>query len=132
MFRTLLVLALISAVPASADAAIASPMHLTLEQETALHCSAVFAIISREQAQHAPVSETLPHVGARGREYFVVTTAQLIDQTSATHQQVAALFKSRHAQALSGLTGVADPVTARAAMLEPCLVLLAATLGKGG
>ena len=128
MIRSLLSLALVAAAPALAGAAIASPMHLTIEQETALHCSAVFAIVSREQAQHAPVAETLPHIGTRGREYFVLTSAQLMDQTSATREQVASLFKSRHAQALSDLTGAADPVAARRTMLEPCLVRLAATV----
>ncbi|MEO7247109.1 MAG: hypothetical protein ABIW31_01535 [Novosphingobium sp.] len=128
MIEPLLPVALLVAAPIHADAPAASPMPLTIEQETALRCSAVFAIVSREQARHALVSEGLPQPGLRGREYFVVTTARLMDETSAMRAQVAALFKSRHAQIMAELAAAKDPRAARAAMLTPCLALLEAEL----
>ena len=137
MVKVLIPLLLLSAapVPASADpnanVPAGAPIRLTISQETALRCSALFAIVSSEQARHAAVSEGLPQPGLRGREYFVVTTGGLMDKTNASRQQVVALFKARHGQIMAEMTSAKDPRAARAAILTPCLALLGDELGNG-
>ncbi len=130
MMKALLSLALLASAPVFAEALVAPPIPLTIAQEAALRCSAVFAIVSSEQARHAAVSEGLAQPGLRGREYFVVTTVALMDETSANRQQVAAMFKSRHTQISAELSSAKDPRGARAAMLTPCLALLDGELGN--
>ena len=134
MVKAFIPILLLSAANAigQANAPADPPIQLTIAQETALRCSAVFAIVSSEQARHAAVSEGLPQPGLRGREYFVVTTAALMDETNASRQQVVALFKARHGQIMAELTSAKDPRAARAAILAPCLSLLGDELGKDG
>jgi len=120
------------ALAGSAQAASPAPLpKLNLQQETALRCSAVFALVSGEQARNAPVSAALPKLDGRAREYFVVTTARLMDETGASRDGVAALTRSRFIQVRDELTKAKDPVAARRAMLTPCLSLLDSELGPG-
>lgn len=124
MIRLPLIAALFLAAPLSAADELASPHHVTLDQEAALRCSAVFAIVSAEQAHKDPVAASLPPLGNRGREYFVRTTARLMDESGATREHVRAMFRSRYDQVRSTLTTARDPVAARRSMLEPCMALL--------
>lgn len=124
MIRLALIAALAAAsVPAAAQE-MASPHHVTLEQETALRCSAVFAIVGAEQARKDPVSASLPRLGNRGREYFVRTTARLMDESGATREHVKSMFRSRYEQVRAEFSGARDPVAVRKAMMEPCMNLL--------
>ncbi len=118
------------ALAGSAQAASPPPLpKLNLQQEAALRCSAIFALVSGEQARNAPVSAALPKLDARAREYFVVTTARLMDETAASRDGVAALTRSRFAQVRDELGKAKDPAAARRAMLTPCLSLLDSELG---
>ncbi|MBS0475184.1 MAG: hypothetical protein JSR28_08545 [Proteobacteria bacterium] len=94
---------------------------LDLEQETTVRCAAAFAIVSSEQGKGSGIAAQWPALGTRGREFFVRTGAQLMDETGATRPQVQALF----ARAAGELR--ADP-QALSAKLEglraPCLSLL--------
>lgn len=102
---------------------------LNLQQETGLRCSAIFALVSGEQARNDVASASLPKLDARAREYFVVTTARLMDETGASRETVTALTRSRYAQVVYELVKAKDPVAARRAMLTPCLSLLGSELG---
>lgn len=102
---------------------------LSLQQEAALRCSSVFALVSGEQARNAPASAALPKLDARAREYFVVTTARLMDETGSSRDTVSAFTRSRYAQVASELAKAKDPAAARRAILTPCQSLLEAELG---
>lgn len=104
------------------------PIKLNLEQETALRCSAAFALVAYDQSRKAPGSERYPALGMRGREYFVLTTADLMDATGATREQVQVMFKSRVGSLQQGSIEAKDPVAFVKATLTPCLALLDAAL----
>ena len=113
------------ALAGSAQAGSPAPLpKLNLQQEAALRCSAVFALVSGEQVRNAPTSTGLPKLDARAREYFVVTTARLMDETGASRDAVTALTRSRYAQVRDEMAKAKDPVAARRAILTPCLSLL--------
>ena len=114
--------------PAAAQAPRAAEPSLSLGQETALRCSAVFGIIAGEQARKAPGANAYPPLGQRGREYFVRNAARLMDETGATREQVAAMMQSRVRQLQSKTANSPDPFAAVKAALTPCLVLLDAEL----
>lgn len=108
--------ALALAAPAAAQDA-AAPAPLSLEQRTAMRCSAAFAVgaVLQSRGQHAD----WPPLATRGREYFVRVSAQLMDQTGRTREQVAEELTAQ-AQELR------NPA-ALAAAIPPCLLLLDAS-----
>jgi hypothetical protein len=71
---------------------------LTAEQQTLLHCSATFALVSGRQ--HAGDKEALafPDITARGREYFVRALVQLMDEAGLDHDIVAKLVQQEAAK----------------------------------
>ena len=71
---------------------------LTDAQQTLLHCSATFALVSGRQ--HAGDKEALafPDVTTRGREYFVRALVQLMDEAGLDHDTVARLVQAEAAQ----------------------------------
>jgi hypothetical protein len=71
---------------------------LTAEQQTLLHCSATFALVSGRQ--HAGDKEALafPDITARGREYFVRALVQLMDEAHLDHDTVAKLVQAEAAK----------------------------------
>jgi hypothetical protein len=71
---------------------------LTVAQQTLLHCSATFALVSGRQ--HAGDKEALafPDVTARGREYFVRALVQLMDEAGLDHETVARLVQAEAAK----------------------------------
>jgi hypothetical protein len=71
---------------------------LTAEQQTLLHCSATFALVSGRQ--HAGDKEALafPDITARGREYFVRALVQLMDEAHLDHDTVARLVQAEAAK----------------------------------
>lgn len=108
--------ALVLAAPAAAQQA-APPAPLSLEQKTALRCSAAFAVGAVLQSRGEGAD--WPALATRGREYFVRVSAQLMDQTGRTREQVAEELTAQ-AQELR------DPAVLGAAM-PPCLLLLEAS-----
>lgn len=109
---------------AAQAAANAAPPVLTLEQETAVRCSAAFAIVTAEQAAGTGAAAGWPVLGARGREYFVRTGARLMDETGADRQTVGELF-NRSAVELRA-DGQLKPRLD--ALRTPCLAMLDLTV----
>ena len=90
---------------------------LGFEQQTALRCSAAFALVAAAQ-QNGDMSE-FPQLGQRGREFFVQSAARIMDETGMDRAGLAAAVK-KHANDL------ADPADLRAVM-PGCLLLLDAS-----
>jgi hypothetical protein len=106
------------AVPAAAQVS-AVPPQLTLEQSTALRCSAAFAIVAADQAAGDAKALAFPPLAQRGREFFVRASAQLMDETGVTRADVAALLQDEaQRQRGSGTT---------AEIMPACLLLLDAS-----
>lgn len=110
----LFVPALLVAVPTSAQ----TPP-LTMEQSTALRCSAAFALVAHGQANGNTDALKYPALGERGREYMVRSSARIMDDTGMTRDQVAAAL-SAEAQKLWD-----EELLAK--VMPPCLALLDAS-----
>lgn len=106
--------ATVIAAPAAQTAQAAAP-RLNLEQQAALRCSAAFAVVAAIQQQGG--AQEYPPMADRGREFFVRTSARLMDDTGLDHDGVAALLRNE-ANRL-----VADPGQLKAVM-PGCLLLL--------
>lgn len=116
MLPFLLIAAL--AVPAAAQVPAAAPQ-LTLEQSTALRCSAAFAIVAADQAAGNAKALAFPPMAQRGREFFVRASAQLMDEAQVTRADVAALLQTEaQRQRDTGTT---------AEIMPACLLLLDAS-----
>jgi hypothetical protein len=92
-------------------------------QQAALHCSAVFARIAHERTDPA-MAARLPDLGQRGSEYFVVTSARLMDETGAARPQVEQLFRGALTEVDRKLEAAPDRSAALTAALAPCRTLL--------
>lgn len=119
MTLRLLPLAVLAATPAAAQIAPEQgpPGPLSLQQSTALRCSAAFALGAAMQSRGEGAD--WPALAPRGREFMVRASAQVMDETGRTREQVAA-----------ELTGQAKSLAepgALAAAMPPCLLLLAAS-----
>ena len=108
-------LALLLAAPAFAQAP--EPAPLTLQQASALKCSAAFALGAAMQARGE--GSEWPALNPRGREFFVRASAQLMDETGWSRDLVS-LKLQEQAKLL------AEPGALVAAM-PPCLLLLDAS-----
>jgi hypothetical protein len=105
---------LFAAAPIAAQTA---PPPLTLEQQAALRCSAAFAVGAALQ-QRGQGGEW-PPLASRGREFFVRVSAQLMDDTGRTREQVGAELAGQARQ-------LGDPAALRATM-PACLLMLDAS-----
>lgn len=84
-----------ASVPAFAQtAAPQASSNLTLEQQTSLRCAAAFAIVSNGQAIGNADALKYPELNARGREFFVRSSARIMDQTGMTRNEVAAALQA--------------------------------------
>ncbi len=119
MIARLLPFALLAAVPAAAQTAPEQgpPPPLSLQQTTALRCSAAFAIGAAAQARGKGAQ--WPALLPRGREFLVRVSAQVMDETGRTRDQVAA--------ELTGQAKALGEPGALAAAMPPCLLLLDAS-----
>jgi hypothetical protein len=75
------------AVPATAQSD-----QLTMEQSTAIRCSAAFAIVANDQAAGNRQALQYPPLAKRGREYMVRSSARLMDERQISRDAVAALL----------------------------------------
>jgi len=66
---------------------------LTLEQSSALRCSVAFGIVHRQQAGGDASAAQYPAMATRGQEFFVRTTARLMDDLDADRETLMALVK---------------------------------------
>ena len=113
----LVLLGLALGTPAAAQEVPPAPKPLSLEQRTALKCSAAFAIgaVLQQRGGHAD----WPPLAARGREFFVRVSAQVMDETGRNREQVASELTAEARE-------LADPA-ALSATMPPCLLLLDAS-----
>lgn len=110
------------AMPASA---LRGPLpKLNLAQEAALRCSAVFGLIAYDQQRAAPGAGDYPPLVVRGREFFVRTTARLMDETGASREAVQALLKQRVDELQMGSMKSKDPKGFVGRMVTSCRPLL--------
>ncbi|WP_306094352.1 hypothetical protein [Qipengyuania flava] len=115
---TPLVLALAQA---AAPAPAAPPLpDLTLEQASALRCSVAFGLVHQKQRAGDGSASDYPVMAQRGQEFFVRTTARLMDETGADRETVMALVMREHA-ALGETPGRVDDV------MPACLLMLDAS-----
>ncbi|MFM5908659.1 MAG: hypothetical protein ACKOPO_13915 [Novosphingobium sp.] len=97
---------------------------LSLMQETALRCSAAFGLVAHDQSRGAPGSANYPALGKRGREYFVRTTARLMDETGATRDQVQVLLRQRVDALQKGAIESRNPAEFVSRTIKACMPLL--------
>ena len=90
---------------------------LSMEQRTALRCSAAFAIVSTLQARGEATE--YPALGKRGREFFVRSAARIMDEAGLTRADLGAAMQGE-ALALSS-----DGALERT--MPACLLLLDAS-----
>lgn len=88
MIRSLHLAALLLATPLAAQdpqptADPAAVPQLSLEQRMLLRCSAAFALAANRQAAGEGWALAYPPLADSGREFFVLATAQLADETGA-------------------------------------------------
>ena len=109
-----LVAILLAAAPAPEQAP-----NLSQESRALLRCSAAFALVSGRQAQGDPAALRWPALETRGREFFVRSLAQLMDETGLDRDGIAWLA-AFEAKAMRD-SGEADK------MMPACLVMLEAS-----
>lgn len=119
MYRYIALVAAALAIPAIAqDVPVQGPPKpLTIEQGTAMKCSAAFALVAARQAGGGGAE--WPAMMPRGREFMVRASAQLMDDTGRTREQIAAELTAQARE-------LREP-GALAAVMPPCLLLLDAS-----
>lgn len=100
---------------------------LNLEQKTMLRCSAAFAITAGEQARGVPAAQAFPPLAQRGKEFFVQSSARLMDELKLSREQVQALYKAEVEHLQIDGTGTDNRQKTMAAIMRPCLMLLDAS-----
>lgn len=108
-----------SALTGSAQAQQPAAPELTIQQKTALRCSTAFAVVAKKQALGDPAVADYPPLGERGREFFVRSSAQIMDETGMSREAVAELLAAEIAALQE--PGALDEV------MPPCLLLLDAS-----
>ena len=112
--------ALLTAIPAAAQEAAPAegPVRpLSMQQQAALKCSAAFAVGATQQERGRNLA--WPQLAQRGKEFFVRSSAAIMDETGWSREQVAAELTAQ-ARVLT------RPGELEAAM-PPCLLLLDAS-----
>ena len=127
-FAALAALAVGSAAPAADPAGPA----LSAEQALSLRCSAAFAILGNEQQRGVAAAKAYPDVGKRGREFFVLSGARLMDELDLSREQLQALLRTEAETLQAERAKAADPAVQMRRTLGPCFGLLEATLPVGG
>jgi hypothetical protein len=98
-----------------------APPQLSAEQTAALHCSVTFGLVAGGQDRGEAWAMKFPPMEPRGKEFFVRTMAQLMDDLSMTRDQVGAM-------ALADLQDITANGTDEAEKAMPaCLMLLDAS-----
>jgi len=99
--RYLLAALAVLAAPAAAQRPVppaATVPQLTADQQTLLHCSALFALVSGRQHAGDKAALAFPDVTAKGREYFVRALVELMDEAHLDHDTVARLVQAEAAR----------------------------------
>ena len=109
--------------PAPPPEPAAEPAPLSLESRTALRCSAAFAIVADGQARGNKDALVWPALGERGREFFVRTSARVMDDTGMDRAAVANELQTQ-AQELWESGGLGGKI---GQVMPACLLLLEAS-----
>lgn len=118
MISILLPLALL-AQAAPETAPIASLDQLPVEQATGPRCGLAFAIVAGWQKAGDPRGEPYADMESEGgREFFVRSIADLMDQTGMTREQVSSLIRTEAA-----MLGTPEGAERVEAMMPACLLL---------
>jgi hypothetical protein len=120
-FPAILAIAVLAA-PASAQ----QPA-LSLEQKTLLRCSAAFAIIASEQQRGIASALAYPPLAERGREYFVRSSARLVDELQVSREQVGVMLRGEVEVLQAGSAAADNPAQFVDQVMQPCLLSLAAS-----
>lgn len=91
MISTMLALA---AIGMQAQAAPPQAPQLSVSAQAALRCSAAFALVSYGQENGNEASLQWPDIEPQGREYFVRSIAQIMDETGIDRDQAASLVEA--------------------------------------
>src|SRR5688572_5144194 len=118
---------LLSAALLAAPAAAQEPPRFTLDQRMLLRCSAVFAIVAGEQERGFAAARAYPPLGERGREYFVRSSARLMDDLQLTREQVEASLRAEVGALQKASIESADPAGYVDSVMQPCLSALEAS-----
>ena len=70
------------------------PPSLSQQNRAVIRCSAAFAMVAHGQNAGNQAAQQWPDVGRRGREFFVVSLAQLMDETGLDRAGVARLVQA--------------------------------------
>lgn len=97
----------------------ANDAQLSQENRALLRCSAAFALVSHGQANGNEAALKWPQLETRGREFFVRSLAQLMDQTGLDRTGISALV-SREAQRIVDSDEIEQ-------IMPACLVMLRAS-----
>jgi hypothetical protein len=100
---------------------------LSLEQRTLLRCSAAFAIIANEQQRGVASALAYPPLAERGREYFVRSSARLVDELQVTREQVEVMLRGEVEALQAGSMAAENPAQFVDQVMQPCLLSLAAS-----
>lgn len=95
-----LLAAAVLAVPATAQDV--GPKPLTLEHRMLLRCSAAFAIVARRQAAGEPAALAYPPLKERGAEFFVRSSARVMDEAGLDRAAVSAALTTEARSLLEG------------------------------
>lgn len=114
---------LVAQVPAPA----ADLSRLTAEHRAMLECAAVFAVVASEQEASAEPALRFPPLAYRGREYFVLSSTQVMNDAGLSREAVRDLLTADVA-ALQQQAKAGDPDAVVAAAMAPCLPRLDAAV----
>ncbi len=92
------------------------PVALSAESNAALRCSAAFALVSYGQANNNEAARQWPDLDERGREFFVRTMAQIMDETGMGREDAARMAQAEAQRLLD--SGEIDQV------MPACLAML--------
>jgi len=98
---------------------------MSLEQQLLLRCSAVFAIVAAEQARGVP--SAYPPLAERGREFFVRSSARLIDELELTREELAARMQAEAEALRRNAAEAGDAAAYVDSVMQPCLSYLEAS-----
>lgn len=90
MKSLILFAALLVATPLAAQQAPAEPVRLSLEQRMLVRCSVAFAMTAYAQDHGDVRAQQYPPLGESGQEFFVRSSAQVMDDAGLDIEQMAA------------------------------------------
>jgi hypothetical protein len=107
------------ALQAAPAAPASEPAVISQENRALLRCASAFALVANRQAQGEASARQWPDVGTRGREFFVLAMAQLMDATGLDRAGITRLAGDE-AKALAA-SGDTDKI------MPSCLLMLEAS-----